>query len=89
MQSVLDDKCKEIEMVLKSRLQNCESVSLTLDIWTDRQTRGYMGITAHYIHDSFIISSVLSVDRFSGEYHLIQKDEHSLFVHFTLIDNWV
>lgn len=46
---ILLDKTKKKEIDLKKELSNAVSVNLTVDIWTDRKMRGYLGITCHYI----------------------------------------
>lgn len=43
-------------------------MSLTLDVWADRQAMAYIGVTAHYVSPSSLDlqSSVIAVDRFKG-----------------------
>ena len=36
---------------LKSAVASAESVSVTVDIWSDRSCRRYPGITVHFIGD--------------------------------------
>ncbi|KAL0207912.1 hypothetical protein P9112_010499 [Eukaryota sp. TZLM1-RC] len=38
--------------------QNRHSYSLTLDLWTSRAKRPYLGITAHFVSDDFNLSSL-------------------------------
>lgn len=53
---------------LKSTFKDVDSMSLTLDIWSDRQMRGFLGFTAHYTvkGKTALQSTVLAVDRFKG-----------------------
>ena len=57
---------------IKSRLENAAWVSATVDIWSDRHMRGYIGVTAHTIEiDKFDInlkSYLLACDRFTGSH---------------------
>ena len=31
------------------QFQNCQTVSLTVDIWSDREMRSFLGVTAHVV----------------------------------------
>lgn len=45
------------------------SISITLDIWSDRTMRGFIGVTGHYLQPSNTLRSVLlACDRFKGEH---------------------
>ena len=50
---IANTKLPELEQKLKAKLkhilENIKYVSVTLDIWSDRRMRGYLGITFHYI----------------------------------------
>uniref|UniRef100_H2Z2I2 DUF659 domain-containing protein n=1 Tax=Ciona savignyi TaxID=51511 RepID=H2Z2I2_CIOSA len=53
-------------------LSTCGVVNITLDIWSDRQLRAFLGVTAHFIDDSngsFKLCSVnLETQRFNGRH---------------------
>ena len=51
---------------LKELLSSCETVSITMDIWSDATMRGYLGLTVHFIHNEKLRSQVLGVPRFEG-----------------------
>ena len=43
-------------------------VCLTMDIWTNRQMRSYLGVTGHFIEDFKLQSIILSGRRFRGSH---------------------
>ena len=54
---------------LISRLSQVANVSATLDIWTDRKMRAFMGMTVHYLDDNFQMQSqCLGVERMKGSH---------------------
>ena len=68
MQKVISDAVEKLNSDLKRTFEHITTLSLTLDIWTDRKTRGYLGVTAHYIDlSNSLQSSVLAVKRFIGK----------------------
>ncbi|KAL0218768.1 hypothetical protein P9112_004421 [Eukaryota sp. TZLM1-RC] len=55
--------------------QNRHSYSLTLDLWTSRAKRPYLGITAHFVSDDFNLSSLtLDVNSDNAELLAITSD---------------
>ena len=64
VQKVLDEDGANYENVLKKRLSEVKSVSVTLDIWSDRTMRGFLGLTVHFIDGYTLKSGVLAVPRF-------------------------
>ena len=58
----------EIQTDIKEKLISPKSVNTTLDIWSDRRMRSYLGITCHYISmDNFTLCTVLlACTRFTG-----------------------
>jgi hypothetical protein len=45
---------------VRDQLRNAGSkISLTLDCWTSPHTRGYLGVTAHYIDASWVLHSLV------------------------------
>lgn len=68
----LESKYLALSVDVKSKLKTADSVCLTTDIWKDTSnSRSYLGITAHYIVDDHLESTILSVtylkDRHTGE----------------------
>ncbi|KAK3865123.1 hypothetical protein Pcinc_029238 [Petrolisthes cinctipes] len=45
----IPNKYHEVVQQLKNELREIPHISLTTDIWTSRQTRGFLTVTAHYI----------------------------------------
>ena len=52
------------------RLQKASSVCVTVDLWSNRQLRSYIGITAHFINESewSLESIMLACARFKGSH---------------------
>ena len=55
---------------IKGDLDCIKNISITVDIWSDRTMRGFMGVTGHYFHQSNLKSLLLSCDRFTGELYV-------------------
>ena len=59
----------EKQTKLKNSLANVEDISVTVDIWSDRKTRGFLGITAHWLDDGeggiVLKSALLACNRFN------------------------
>lgn len=73
VKKALDNRVLKKEEALKSQLSQALSVNLTVDIWSDRLMRGFLGITAHYIlnntsHPPLLQSALLSMSRFKGSH---------------------
>lgn len=67
MVSKVDAKCREKRALLKQVLAECTSpVSVTLDLWSDRTKRSFLGITAHYVAEGILHSALLKCDVFKG-----------------------
>lgn len=75
--TLLDAKYKKIDDQLRSDLSTASSVSLTVDLWSNRQMRGYFGVTAHYIRPNWKLQHVmLACHRFRGSHtadHIYQQ----------------
>ena len=57
--SIIPQKYEEIKQKLLAELEKLTYCSLTTDIWTSRQTMGYITITCHYIDSSWSLHSVI------------------------------
>ncbi|KAL3048825.1 hypothetical protein OYC64_008329 [Pagothenia borchgrevinki] len=53
-------------------MSNINHVSVTVDIWSDRKMRGFLGVTAHYLEQDEerieLKSNLLACDRFKGSH---------------------
>ena len=67
VQKVLEEESSGSEASLKMKLSEAKSVSVTLDIWSDKTMRGYLGLTVHFIDGYALKSGVLTVPRFAGK----------------------
>lgn len=65
---LLYEKSTEVRNNIKHQLKMADSVSLTIDIWSTRQKRGYIGMTAHFILDWNLRSILLCCKRFKRKY---------------------
>ena len=54
---------------LKSLFTSASDLSLTIDIWSSRDMRSYLGITCHFIHHYQMQSVMLCCTRFRGSPH--------------------
>jgi hypothetical protein len=46
--SLLTTSAENMQQLIIKQLANVNSISTTLDIWSDRRMRSYLGITCHY-----------------------------------------
>lgn len=57
---------------LKTQLSNTNHVSVTVDIWSDRKMRGFLGVTVHCMEKDAeriqLKSNLLACDRFKGSH---------------------
>ena len=58
----------EIQINLKLRLKKAQSVCLTIDLWSNRQMKGFLGITGHFIVDWTLKSVMIACKRFTGKH---------------------
>uniref|UniRef100_A0A1X7SHK7 DUF659 domain-containing protein n=1 Tax=Amphimedon queenslandica TaxID=400682 RepID=A0A1X7SHK7_AMPQE len=65
---LIRDRCSELYDSVKEHLKDVKELSLTMDIWSNRQMRSYTGITAHYISNWKLQSLMLSCNRFKGSH---------------------
>lgn len=56
---------EKVTTKIKTMLNKAEYISLTVDLWSDRRLRTFLGVTAHFIDSNFkLISIVLSLKEF-------------------------
>lgn len=65
---LIPEKSTEIRNELKKNLAKTISVCLTIDIWSNSQMRGFLGITDHYIHEWQMKSVMICCKRFKGKH---------------------
>lgn len=78
---LLREKCASLQADVKQRLKSAQSVCVTLDIWSSRQMRSYLGISAHYINDWTMNTVVLACKRFHGRHtadNILQEYEETI-----------
>lgn len=61
---LLRNKSSCIQNDLKQQLKMAASVCLTIDLWSNRQMKGFLGITGHYILDWTMKSVMIACKRF-------------------------
>jgi len=65
---------ESVKEKLQEKLRAAKFVSITIDIWTDRRMRAYLGCTVHFIiHESdsgnpVLASGLLCIERFTGSH---------------------
>ena len=68
-------KADDMKLKIMKQFQNCQTVSITVDIWSDRKMRSFLGVTAHvviqekeaHLLKSFTLACEQFVGRHSGE----------------------
>ena len=65
---LLHEKSTEVRNNIIHQLKMTESVCLTIDIWSSRQMRGYIGMTAHFILEWNLQSILVCCKRFKGKH---------------------
>ena len=69
--SKLESVTMDRQRKLKEDLAKAEHVSVTVDIWSDRRMRGFLGVTAHWFDikdDLQLKSQLLACNRFKGSH---------------------
>lgn len=70
--ALLDRKYESAATEFKNKIKEVESFTITTDIWTDLQTRSYLGITVHFGIRTELYSGTLNVihldERHTAEY---------------------
>ena len=86
--TLLRDKFREMESDVMQRLEMTHNVCLTLDIWSSRQMRSYLGISAHYILEWEMKTIVLACKRFQGRHTAdnIMQEYEEIVQHFGIGD---
>lgn len=59
---LIDEKYNSVSEVIKDKFLHVNGVSLTCDVWTETtNTQSFLGVTAHYIHNNILESSIIGV----------------------------
>ena len=82
--TLLTKKHEAIMSKMNHVLDEVDSVSLTLDLWSNRQMRGFMGITCHFIMNWSMQSLMLACRRFIGRH---TTDNIAQYYHETVTSN--
>lgn len=67
MNNVIDKRFNAQKQKLVEALSEVDYVAVTIDIWSDRTVRSFLGVTVHYILQSKLCSSLLACKRLSGK----------------------
>ncbi len=79
--ALLRQKSQYVTSALRSQLQQAQAVSLTIDLWSNRQIKGFIGITGHFVLDWTMHSVMLSCSRFCRRHtaeNIAQQVEETL-----------
>lgn len=61
---LIHEKCSEMRNDIKHKLKSAQNICLTLDLWSNRQMRAFLGVTGHYIADWQMRSVMLAMFSF-------------------------
>jgi hypothetical protein len=56
---LLKKKYEEVKQKVLGKLSKEKYIHLTIDLWSNRQMRSFLGITAHYISDQWLLESAM------------------------------
>ena len=65
---LLRQKHASVHSQILQQLKQVQSICLTIDTWSSRQTKSFIGITGHYILDWTMKSVMLDCKRFKGRH---------------------
>ena len=65
---LIKDRYQEVMDHVLALLDSATQISVTLDLWSNRQMRSYIGITAHFVSCWTLHSAMLSCNRFIGRH---------------------
>ena len=66
--NLLQAKSETVLDAVKESLQSAPSVCLTIDLWSNRQMKGFLGITGHFIEDWDMRTVMITSKRFKGRH---------------------
>ncbi|KAJ7303242.1 hypothetical protein JRQ81_012178 [Phrynocephalus forsythii] len=62
----IDRQYAKVKEEVSALLAEAEDVAITLDLWSDRRLRGFLGVTAHAVLDFELKTRLLACHRFLG-----------------------
>ncbi|MGH0157863.1 UNVERIFIED_CONTAM: hypothetical protein FKN15_034421 [Acipenser sinensis] len=72
MKKKIAHKASSLKQEITEKLAKCESVNATVDLWSDRRMRSFLGVTAHIIEDNGedikLSTYTLACERFMGRH---------------------
>jgi hypothetical protein len=70
---IIDTQYKSLREELRKKLSSADAVSLTLDMWSDRRMRSFMGATVHFLTENMHLETfLLDMASFAGS-HTAEK----------------
>ena len=66
--SLLPTICADVETKLKVQLNQAQDICITVDLWSSRDMRSFLGMTGHFILDYTLHSIMISCSRFKGSH---------------------
>ena len=66
--NLLPERYESLHKDLISKLQQAPGVIVTLDLWSSRDTRAFIGVTAHCIVEFKMVTELLACRRFHGSH---------------------
>lgn len=85
MRSSLPNKYKSTKEALEASLSAIKYVALTTDIWTSRQTEGYITVTCHFVSDDWKFRSVVLATVNFSDSHTAEHISEQLG---KIVDEW-
>ena len=65
---LLPQRAANVQMELKLQMSSAEDICLTVDLWSSRDMRSFMGITGHFVVNFSLHSVMLACHRFQGSH---------------------
>ena len=67
--TLLAERQDELMAIIMALLQKASHVSVTLDMWSNRQMKSFIGFTGHFVDDGTLRSVMLACKRFHGRHN--------------------
>ena len=75
--ALLPQRAERVRQMLKQQMSRAPSVYLTVDMWSSREMRSYIGITSHFVADFVLESQMVACKRFRGSH--TAENIHEMF----------
>ena len=75
--TLLPQRAERVRQMLKQQMSRAPSVYLTVDMWSSRDMRSYIGITSHFVVDFVLESQMVACKRFRGSH--TAENIHEMF----------